>query len=328
MAPSKLNPQDAFDLVTRRQGKELPVTKDPKDIEAGFGEKNARSEEPKPRWRRYLLLLVLTVLACIVVAGIFSFYWFISTQSEPGSAEKSPLAAAPAVIDEAKAKEMIEANLRAFLQAETNEERLKYVYMPEDEKPQLDVYYNERGHVHTPAWKIERMEHVKSVQGDVWFVVYRDLNKIQRLVSFQRFGDHFLLHWSAMTAFCEIPWEKFIVQRPSTPVTMRCYVRQYQGQWPLGIPSDQYHCFLIEDRGGLFSELAIMDRSSVGYTTLKGLPNASRHPVTLELGYHHFPTNGRGGEILEIQSLKHLRWQQMSMDARVQGLELETPDYE
>ena len=77
----------------------------------------------------------------------------------------------------------------------------------------------------------------------------------------------------------------------------------------------------------MFSELAIMARDSVGYTTLVDLPKASAHPVTLNLLYDQMSdVTGSAARILKIESLKHLRWQKMAMDRRLQGLEFESPD--
>lgn len=320
MDPKKLKPQDAFDLVTRRQGKAPAKTHEKKDIEDGFGENDGRSVRARPLWKRGLLLGALVTLACLLIAGVVGFYWFVVHESTPDGVVRGPIEKAPASISEEVAKNMIEANLRAFLRADSNEERLKYVYLPDEVKSQLDVYYGVRGLAEVPLWKIERMEPVTSAQGEIWFVVYRDVKKTQGLVSFQRYGDDYLIHWSAMKAFCEIPWEQFMVSRPAGPVMMRGYLRHYVGVWPVGISRRDHHCFLIEDDGGLFSELAIMKTGAPGYTVLENLPKSGRHPVTLELGYRTLEGMGTG-KTLHVISLKHLRWQKMAMDSRVQGLQ-------
>ena len=279
-------------------------------------------------WLRPILICMAAVgIACLAITGGMIWHLMGSIDFEPEAAEASTPEVAAAVTVPKGAKETIEANMRAFLLAETNEDRLKYVYQPEDEKSSMDRYYGQQGHREIPLWKTQRIEKTNSTEGEIWFVVYRDLNNKQRLVSFQKLGDHYLLHWSAMTAYCEMPWGEFIVQRPSRPVMMRCYLRQYEGAWPVGISPEQYHCFLIEDRDGLFSELAIMARDSVGYTTLVDLPKASAHPVTLNLLYDQMSdVTGSAARILKIESLKHLRWQKMAMDRRLQGLEFESPN--
>lgn len=320
MDPKKINSQDAFDLVTRRQGKEMPEMNEVKDVEEGFGENREFNIEARSVWQRAVFLLILVIISCVMIAGVVAFYWFITNHAEPDLVEKEPPEAGPAAISEEQAKLMMGNNLRAFLLAESNEERLKYVYMPEDERDQLAVYYGERKLLDKPLWKVERVEVTMSAQGEVWYVVYRDLAKKQHLVSFQRYGDDYLLHWSAMTAFCDIPWEQFMVQRPTGPVTMRCYLRQYEGVWPSGISPNDYHCFLLEDRGGLFSEMAIIKNDTPGFMMLKTLPKRSRHPVTLVLG-HKPLASGEAGKSLHIMGLKYLRWQKMSQGLRVEGLE-------
>ncbi|MEJ6571261.1 MAG: hypothetical protein QNL01_06845 [Akkermansiaceae bacterium] len=320
MDPKKLDSQDAFDLVTRRQGKEVPDTNERKDIEEGFGEKPEPIIEQRPAWQRYLFWGTLAVITCALIVSVVSFFWFITYHAEPEVVEKGTPETGPAMIGEAQAKQMIETCLRSFLAAESNEDRLKCVYMPEEEKSSLDIYYRAQGHSETPLWNIELIDRVVSAQGEIWMVIYWDVQRKRKAVSFQRDGDQYLLHWSAMKAFSEMTWEKFIVKRPAGPLMMRCFIRQYEGVLPAGIEADKYRCFLVEDRAGLFSEVAIMKLDASGYSALGDLPKASRHPVTLNLGYRPY-SDKRTDKLLTIMSLKHLRWQKLSLDSQLQGLE-------
>lgn len=317
MDPKKLNSQEAFDLVTRRQGKEMPDPNEPVDVEADFGEKSGFNIKERPIWLRFIFWGTVSMVTIGLIAAVTAFFWFVANHAEPELVEKSPPEAAPAIFTEEEVKRIVEVNLRAFLKAASNDERLKYIYQPEDEKSYLDVYYGKREHVDTHLWKIERLEPVTSAQGEIWFVVYRDVTKKQRLVSFQRYEDDYLLHWSAMTAYCELPWEQFIVKRPEEAVMMRGYVSHYEGPRPLGLSSDKFHCFLIEDREGLFSELAIMESGSVGFSVLTNLPKDGRHPVTLQLGYRPNP-GANHDKILSIFALTNMRWQKLNMDPYLQ----------
>ena len=317
MDPKKLAPQDAFDqLMVHQNVSQRGVEDEEKDVEERFGQMDGRRD--RPRWLKIVRAIFFISVAAMLIVGVGKFYWFITTDAEPAFVIKPPKPLGPAVIGEAEAKQMIEANLKAFLSAETNEERLRYVYLPEDEMAWLQLYYEERGLRDTPMWKIERMELSTSAGGEIWFVIFADVKKNQHVVSFQRYGDDYRLHWSAMKAFSEMPWPRFIVSRPEGPVMMRGYLRQYDGVWPLGIFQKDYHCFLIEDRDGLFSELAIMRKDSMGYASLKYLPKSSRHPVTVRLGYRAL-TGGSSDRKLTVLSLIHLRWQKMVIDPQIQG---------
>lgn len=309
----KIAPQEAFNQLMRPKKPSSSSSKGARDVEEGFGLKNDRRVGKRPRWLKVIFIGATITGVLLLIVGMVFFYGILSSQAEPTMMVKPPVIAAPALISQEEAKGMIETNLRAFLAAESNEGRLQYIYMPQDERGSLDIYYDQRGILNAPLWKVERIELVKSAQGEIWFVVYRDLHRKERLISFQRVGDDYLLHWSAMTAFCEVPWPKFIVERPEGPVTMRCYLRHYGDVWPLGISPDQYHCFLLEDRDGLFSETAIMRLDADGCNKLKLLPKNGRHPATLQLGYES-PASDRAEKRLNIISLEHLRWQKMSGD--------------
>ncbi len=323
MDHKKISSQDAFDQVLRGQGKKRKESQKSKNIEDGFGGKAEQTVVGRPVWQRYLLRSSIVVIALALIVAVGAFYWFVTKHSEPEVVEKAPVEAPPAVIGKEQAKEIIEGNLRAFLQAESNKERLKYIYISEDEIASLENYYGQRQHLETPLWKIERMEKLVSEQGEIWFIVYRDVKKHQHLVSFQRQGDGYLLHWLAMKVYCEIPWEEFIIQKPADPVVMRCYLREYNGVWPVGISPEDFHVFLVSDSKETFLELVIMRHTAEGFEALLGLPNlpslsvSKGHPVTLELRYTRLGNVQK--KQLEIKALKYLRWQRLNTDSHVPG---------
>jgi len=310
----KLNSEEAFDQLMRH-GKNSHIRKEEKqDLEDGFGQQGVE----KKGIGKWVVRLALFLGLMVVMGGVVVFYWFVVMEAKPESVTKVSQPKAPIFIAEHQAKQMIRKNLESFLSAESNEERNRYVYAPDEERSSMDVYYSKRGWRDTPLWKVEFMERHVSAMGEIRFVVYQDIKKRRRTVSFQRVGDDYKLHWSAMKAFCEMPWEQFVVERPKEPVLMRAYLRRYNGVWPPGISRDHYQCFLIEDRGGLFSEIAVMKKTSFGFLELKRLPSSARHPVTLRLVYH-IPKeqDGHAERVLTIDALVHLRWQQMALDPRV-----------
>ncbi|BDS06046.1 hypothetical protein NT6N_10860 [Oceaniferula spumae] len=263
--------------------------------------------------------LVFGILALVAVTTgvVYTAKWVLA-----GSHENLPRGYDPVLVENElsepvlTAEESIEKNLRAFLSATTVEERLHYVSIPFDEKTSLKSYYVERGLSDSPLWKIERIESLELAGGRLWFVIYRDLQRKQHSVSFQKLDGRYLIHWSAMKAYCEVPWQRFIVDRPSKPVLMRGYLRQYEGVWPVGLPRDKYRCFLIEDRGKLFSKLAVMEKGAPGAEALNKLPDSISHPITVRMKYNSELLNQN---VIQITELKHLRWQQLNSDPRFQG---------
>jgi len=317
MSNNKLDSQQAFNLVESRRKKESDPPVEKKGLEDRFGEDSARALEERPMWKTYLILTLAALMTVALVIGLVAFYWFMVNEAEPVVAEKGPVEVAPAVIDKADAKKIIEDNLRAFLQAESNKERLKYIYMPEDEISSLEDYYGERQQFETPLWKIDRMDLMTSIQGETWFVGYRDVKKTKHFVSFQRYGDNYLLHWSAMTAYGELPWSQFLTERPITPVLMRGYLRHYEGVVPLSIDSNVDGVFLFEDPQKLVSELIVVGKNIHGYGALSRLRSDSSHPVTAWLAYDQLQT-GTEKLTLRMTKLKYLRWQQAAADPRIE----------
>ncbi|MGB0993083.1 MAG: hypothetical protein ACPG32_11525 [Akkermansiaceae bacterium] len=308
MPPKKLEPEEAFDLLTRHARPQEP-TEEMQELEDGFG--TPSEEEDIPAWRRYFRKLVLAGVAAALVAGVGFFYWQVVRQPEAQLAEPADPSKESLAIPPEEAKKIIEANLRHFLSAQLVEEKLPYIISPAEERGSLEIYYQQRGLHDSPLWKIQRISPVKSGSGEVWFVLYQDVERRVKAASFERVGDDYLLHWSAMKAFCELPWEKFIVEKPKEPKVMRGYLRQYTGVFPLGVSAQDHACFLIEDRAAIFSELAIMKLDAPGCSTLKKLAKGGRHPVTLEL-FYQTPNNDSTNKRLVVRALKHLRWQKMS----------------
>lgn len=316
MDPKKLDPQQAFDLVTRREGKEAPKSSAEKkpDVESGF-----ENKQPKDRalWQRAVIAIALAAAAAILLIAVAAFYWFVTKESKPAVVAKPPPEKPPAAITEDRAKEIIEANLRAFLAAEDNGTREKYIF-PDGRPESREDFYTGRKIRDVPLWKIEQMEKSATEHGEIWFVRFSDLRRHTRVVSFQRHGDDYLLHWLAMKAYGDMPWDEFILNKPERPTEMRAYVRQYGGALPLGADGTRYHAFLVEDRAGLFSELALVKKEAVGAAELAGLPPQALHPATLRL--HYGSPGDTVGKCLMIDSLVHLRWQRLSGDSRLQEM--------
>lgn len=316
MDPKKLDPQQAFDQLIRDDRTVDDVPEALRDVEEGFGQKEEEVNLERSRWVKWMMVVGGVAMIGVFVIGVAVFYGMVIRDSEPVVEINPHQVDVPTLISEAEAKQKIEANLRAFLSAESNENRARYIYSGATEMASLQVYYDERRIRDMPLWKVVRIEPVVAGGGEIWLVVYQDLKRRQHTASFERVGDDYLLHWSAMKAFGEITWEKFILTRPEQPVTMRAYLRPYDGVRPLWAGSDSYDCYIIEDRGGLFSEIAAIAVSADGYDVLKKLPRSGRRPVTLKLVYRATP-HSAGEKVLTIDSFLHIRWQKLSTDPQL-----------
>lgn len=312
MALKKLDPQQAFDLVSRREGEKQSEKQEPLNIEDGFGAGSEEEGRLVPGWKRRLFVALALIAACMVLVGIGVFYWFVSYHSEPTPVITPPAPKELAIFTEGETKQIIESNLRAFLAAESNEVRAQYVYQAAGTREAMDNYYNGRRMRDLPLWKLERVEAATVLGNELWLVVYRDVQSGRHTVSFQREGDDYLLHWYAMKAYGEMSWEEFIVSRPEESVVMRGYLKHYDGVAPVWASDEAYDFYLIESRNGLFYEVAVMSKDAPGASELRAsLQSGMRQAVTVGLSYR--TVDGQGKHLM-LDSLEYLRWQKLGSD--------------
>lgn len=316
MSGKKLDPHEAFDHFISDKpianANNFTESEPPQPIEDYEDRFTAPPNEPS-RWVKKLQHTILGLAALILIVSVITVYTVV-TQEPTQKEEAAELVVEPIkTFSSDEVKKIITTNLKAFLSAETTKERIQYVDMSREDISELNDYYDVRKITHTPAWKIKKIKPMTVDHEKIWMVSYQDIKGSLRYASYIRVDDTYLLQWASMTAYSELPWHTLFGTLPAGPVKMRGFIRKYSGIHPLGVSEDEYLCFLVEDQGKLFSELAIMKIGAPGYTQLSELSQDSRQAVTLNLGYRPLPQEKIKGlhnpKRLHILSLLHLRWQ-------------------
>lgn len=245
-------------------------------------------------------VVAASFLGFALICGLVLLYW--KKDTEP------PTAPAGEVLKEFTDEEIraeIHANLERFLKLQTTAERLGFVIDPKIERAALANYYEGRGNRDVP---LEGINFIKPVTLDgrrLWIVSYLDVRNENHLLSFERRGNRFLLHWSASYVYGELPWDRFAERKPSEPVAMRAFLLRHEGQMPPGFDSDEYAPFVVEDDKGAFTGMALMKRDAEGFALLADAPEGSKLPVNIEIFYSKEPGGDRQ---LMIHRLIHFQW--------------------
>jgi hypothetical protein len=86
---------------------------------------------------------------------------------------------------------------------------------------------------------------------------------------------------------------------------MRAFLLRHQGDIPPGYSPLDWAAYIIEDKAGDFTQLAVMKRSAEGQSLIEESPAEARLPVNIEL---HYEQNPHGQPQLVINKLIHFKW--------------------
>lgn len=302
----KMEPEDAFRLIGNRGQGVKTHSRPANAAEPVADDCSSKPPSEPPRWLRFSVL-ALAVAVAAGFAGLLTRGAFLLIDQKKTAPRETVQEEPLRVLSEKEVKRRITATLKAFTNATGTEERLQYVAQPEKERAAMKNYYARRSLPDSPLWQIRLVKPVVLDGAQFWVVAYTDVRRAPHYVRMERSGNKFLLQWSSSYGYCEIPWERFIVEQPGDPVQMRCYIRPHTGELPPGLPATDYLGFTVEDKNGLFTGLAVIKRSSGDAPPLAALPPNTRNPVNLQLVYRTQPDGTRQ---LVIHRLIHFQWHQ------------------
>lgn len=245
-------------------------------------------------------VVAASFFAFALICAVALIYW---PKSSGPVAQPEPVVVEAFTDDEIRA-EILEV-LEKFLKAKTTSERLDFVFDPEVERAALADHYVGRGNRDLPLASVKFIKPVTLDGRRLWIVSYLDSLDEPHLLSFERQGNRFLIHWSASHAYGDLPWEKFSAQKPSEPTAMRAFLLRHDGPLPPGYLPEKWSAFVVEDDKGAFTEIAMIDRNSEDFALLDETPEGARLPVNVELVYAEGPNGIRQ---LIIHRLIHFQW--------------------
>ena len=305
----KMEPEDAFRLISHQGVKHRPLNPGAIKEEADAEDKLDGSPQERPKWLRYTIISISTVVALSFIAILASGAYLLYDKKEvaPQEVTTEDLLV---IFSEAEIEELVTARLKAFLDCTNTQQRLLHVLTPNIEQKAMFDFYEQRGNLDKALWKIELIKSANLEGTQIWMVAYQDVNKALKYIRFERSDNVFLIQWSSSYAYGELNWNDFARTQPSKPVQMRCFVLRHPDFLPPGIDPALYVGLTIENKRGEFTSTAIMHRDAEGAHLLSKLPKGTRNPVNLLLKYTDLPNGTRQ---LTVDKLLHFQWHQATM---------------
>ena len=300
-----MKPEDAYHQIDPANPALQPAPTE--SSQTPWEDETAKPTQTEQRYS-FLQKLIAVTACCGFAAGTILLVtggWLASARKQTSPSPSTPASHPPAPLTDAEIAHRISDHLSRFLKSDTTEEKLRHVAEPRSEAPRLSDYYETRGNRDAPLREIHLIRPVQIGESHLWVVSYTAVDGIRRNATFTRSGDDFLLNWASSYAYGELPWEVFANAQPTEPVAMRAYLLHYDGNLPPGYSAADWAAYVIEDKDGTFTELALMSRTSMDQPLIGQSPRGTRLPVHLELGYH---IGSAGRKQLVIHSLIHFRW--------------------
>ncbi len=220
-----------------------------------FQEKAAKAAGRVPR------IIVNSMIGMGLVALVFGL---VLTSIRSGDVEGEPMLNETAEVRE-PADLMSQAieSFRAFSQAKTVDEKLRWVRSPEEVKPMMLTYYQQP---HLPKEAI--VEVIRSApidMGDVPFVALQ--GKTERgdttLAMLEVTADgRMLLDWKAFVGVGEMAWSAFLQWQPNVPQIMRVVIEPDNYFNFRYSDMERYLCYRIYDKNDSNACYAYVDRRS------------------------------------------------------------------
>lgn len=300
-----MKPEDAFHLIdagaVKNRTVSLATSPDTRDDEASQeGDKAA-----VPGYFNHTLRFVSAAVTLAIIALLVAGGYLLSNRKTPESSASAPPVKPLLAFSDGEIHTLITGTLNRFLECSTTEQRLNFVVDPDSETTHLIDYYEVRRNRDSPLRAIRLIKPILLSDHNLWVVSYTDAENTSGSATFKRVGNRYLLNWSSSYAYGDLPWDVFATARPSEPVAMRAFLLHHHGDPPPGYPSLDWATYIIEDKTGDFTQLAVMRRAAEGQSLMEHSPPEARLPVNIELLYEEGP---HGQPQLVIGRLIHFKW--------------------
>lgn len=193
----------------------------------------AREEQSSTRWVGVLTFgFLLTLLA--VLGAVYLYEKLKPTDSRAqANAQKvenlfsrTDESEAPPLIDfSSRDFESAAAVTRKFLQAETVEDFLPLIRRSGELAPVIRAHYRSSGYQAPGSYRLGQTGVFKVKDNFTSFEVVM-ANYSKRLIAVEFTEEGPLVDWESWVGFCDVPWEKFIAQKLSSPVVVRVLVEK------------------------------------------------------------------------------------------------------
>lgn len=284
--------------------------------QAAWDEEQSTDQKNKgsTRWVGFLTVgFTLSVVAAL--AGVYLFQNLSRKDSAEDSAakakkieaafQKNPTEAETSLIDFTLDDSQAAAEIaRQFLEAETLDDLLPLVRNPDEIGPIIRAYYRSTGYQAPGSYRLEEEVEAYSVKDNFtsFDVIMGDYTK--RPIALEITEEGPLVDWESWVGFCEMPWDKLITHRPSSPVLVRVYVEKtFYYNFDFSDDS-QWVCFRLSRSG---DEPDLYGYCPEGSPLLEKLPQKPDKVSTYTLKIE-FPDEAKNGEQVIITDVVHIGW--------------------
>lgn len=209
--------------------------------------------------------------------------------------------------------ERARAALRGFLDAKTADERLPYIFNPEEHEAELRRYHQAHG---AACFQLRELIHSRTVQsasdGHFWssFLVQTNKNPRGFTVTMHETDSGPRLSWPAFVQYHDGTFETFLEQQSAEPRTFCATLSRGYSIDPNAPDPEVYHCFRVQGsetpRG---KAKAYVDRRSLlGEQLERNLEWDSEMPVTAELQWVTNPERPQDPPALYIRDVLEYYW--------------------
>jgi hypothetical protein len=190
-----------------------------------------------------------------------------------------------------------------FLQSGTPASKLPVVFDPANESDAVLDYYTRRGRTDPEGIHDRKVTAILEKDREILIITFKDDGDRTWAAPFEWKTNAYRLHWGSMTGYGELPWDRFLTERPAKPVPMRVNVYIPDSESPPLIPPD--HTFVLITHPELEKPLGTLLAPSKSLNPLLKLPRNTDIPAKVSMQWRDFKGAGNWPVITD---LIHRNW--------------------
>lgn len=249
--------------------------------------------------------LIIPLLAIILLGGAAIL---IKKQNTP-STSNAPSEKQLTFIETATTAEInsaVETTIRAFMDAQNNQERSQFIRGGIDQIPKMDEFYSRFSPGSLPSGFGKIIKHELAAFSG---------NNIINAVAVDQSGKHLLpftlisernglkIEWETSFCYGKYHWAAFIQKKPNTPTQMRVYLKRLANEELIGFDSSKYDVFEISVPNQTKKLTTLVPKNTPLYHELKSKARDNFiHPMNLSLFWPQSEKN------VQIDHIIHKYW--------------------